>query len=206
MIKVCGLRRTEDIDYVNALKPDYIGFIFAKSRRRITTQEAINLKHILDENIKTVGIFVNEEIENVLDIAKSVNLDVVQLHGDENQEYIEELKLGFKTQKIKPEIWKAIRVKNKESLKKIELLEVDGILLDTYSSEAYGGLGESFDWRIVKDLKLDKKIILAGGLNIENVELAKNIVKPDIIDVSSGVEIDGFKDYEKMKIFIERGR
>ena len=206
MIKVCGLRRIEDIEYANILKPDYIGFIFAKSKRRVTIQEAINLKHILDEDIKTVGIFVNEKIENVLDVAKSVCLDVVQLHGDENQEYIEELKLDFNANKIKPEIWKAIRVKNKESLKKAELLKVDGILLDTYSSEAYGGLGESFNWEIVRGLKLDKKVILAGGLNIENVELAKSIVKPDIIDVSSGIEIDGFKDYEKMKIFIERGR
>ena len=206
MIKVCGLRRNQDIEYANILKPDYIGFIFAKSKRQITTNEAIDLKKLLDKNIKTVGIFVNEDLENILDIAESVGLDVVQLHGDEENMYIDELRKGMGLRKINPEIWKAIRVKNKDSLELLEQIKVDGILLDTYSKEAYGGLGETFDWSIVSGLKLDKKIILAGGLDKENVESAKKIVKPDIIDVSSGIETDGFKDYEKMKSFIERGR
>ena len=206
MIKVCGLRRIQDIEYANSLKPDYIGFIFAKSKRQITSREAIDLKDELDPDIKTVGVFVNEDVENLLDISASVGLDVIQLHGDEDKSYVKELKKGLDLRRISPEIWKAIRVKNKESLEHIELLEVDGILLDTYSKEAYGGLGETFDWNIVGGLNLDKKIILAGGLDEENVKLAKNIVKPDIIDVSSGIETEEFKDYEKMKIFIERGR
>lgn len=206
MIKVCGLRRIKDIQYANLLKPDYIGFIFAKSKRRVTVEEAISLSQILDRDIKTVGVFVNEEISKVTEITKCVRLDVIQLHGDEDEEYIEKLKTSLDLAKIKLDIWKAVRIKNKESLEGTSLLKVDGILLDTYSTQAYGGLGESFDWEVVSDLKLDKKIILAGGLNIENVEQAKNIVKPDIIDVSSGIETDGFKDYKKMKNFIKRGR
>lgn len=206
MIKVCGLRRTQDIEYANILKLDYIGFIFAKSKRQITKEEAVELKKNLDSNIKTVGIFVNEDIEKVVDIAQIVKLDVIQLHGDEDSRYIEKIIEQLDLKKMTTELWKAIRVKNSESLKDIESLNVDGILLDTYSKEAYGGLGETFDWCIVSDLKLDKKIILAGGIDENNVEMAKKVVKPDIIDISSGVEIDGFKDYEKMKIFVERGR
>ncbi len=206
MIKICGLRRTQDIEYANILKLDYIGFIFAHSKREVTKEEAVRLKKELDKSIKTVGIFVNRDIEEVIDIARSVELDVIQLHGDEDSSYIEEIRGILKSKKMNTELWKAIRVKNSQSLRGIEGLDVEGILLDTYSKEAYGGLGETFDWSIVSDLKLDKKIILAGGIDEENVEMAKQIVKPDIIDISSGVETDGFKDFEKMKIFVERGR
>ena len=200
-IKVCGIRRKEDIDYVNTLKPDYIGFIFAESKRQITKETAKHLKDILDKNIKTVGIFVNEDIDNLIKIADFVDLDIVQLHGDEDSNYIESLR-----KRIDKDIWKAIRVKNKDSLSEIQKLDVDGILLDTYSKEAYGGLGETFDWNIAKNLKLDKKIILAGGLNAENLEQGIIKLNPDIIDVSSGVETDGFKDFDKMKNFINKGR
>lgn len=206
MIKICGLRRKQDIEYANILKLDYIGFIFAKSKREVTKEEAVELKRNLDSNIKVVGIFVNEDIEKVIDIARSVELDVIQLHGDEDSGYIDAIRANLDSNKMKTELWKAIRVKNAESLRSIEHLDVEGILLDTYSKEAYGGLGETFDWNIVSDLKLDKKIILAGGIDENNVEMAKKLVKADIIDISSGVETDGFKDFEKMKILVERGR
>lgn len=206
MIKVCGLRRKEDIDYANVLKPDYIGFIFAESKRQVSKDQAKELKDDLDSHIKTVGIFVNENIEELVQITALVDLDVIQLHGDEDQAYIEKLKRNLKLEKMSKEIWKAVRVKDKESLKDIESLDVDGVLVDTYSKEAYGGLGESFNWYLVDDLNLNKKLILAGGLDEENVKTAKSIVKPDIIDVSSGVESEGFKDFKKMKLFIERGR
>ncbi len=206
MIKVCGLRRKEDIEYANELKPHYIGFIFAESKRQVTKREAIELKRILDKDIKTVGIFVNEDIDYIMDIANSVHLDVIQLHGDEDNIYINKLRENIKQNETKKEIWKAIRVKNSKSLKQIDVLDIEGVLLDTYSKEAYGGLGETFNWEHVSDLKLDKKLILAGGLDSENVKDAKQIVNPDIIDVSSGVETKGFKDYQKMKIFIEKGR
>lgn len=200
-IKVCGIRRKEDIDYVNVLKPDYMGFIFAESKRQITKETAKHLKDRLDKNIKTVGIFVNEDIDNLIKITDFVDLDIVQLHGDEDFNYIESLR-----KRIDKDIWKAIRVKNKDSLSEIQKLDVDGILLDTYSKEAYGGLGETFDWNIAKNLKLDKKIILAGGISVENLEQGIIKLNPDIIDVSSGVETDGFKDFDKMKNFINKGR
>ena len=206
MIKICGLRRKQDIEYANILKLDYIGFIFAKSKREVTKEEAVELKRNLDSNIKVVGIFVNEDIEKVIDIARSVELDVIQLHGDEDENYIKRLKDKLKLKNACKEIWKAIRVKDKESLNDIDTLDVDGLLLDTYSKEAYGGLGETFNWDLVKNLNLNKKLILAGGIDEENVEVAKSTVKPDIIDVSSGIETKGFKDFEKMKLLIERGR
>lgn len=206
MIKVCGVRRKEDIEYVNSLRPDYIGFIFAESKRQISKEDARSFKQILNKEIKTVGVFVNENIDVIIDISYTVDLDVIQLHGDENQLYIDKLKVCLKDINKDIEIWKAIRVKNQESVEVAKSLKVDGILLDTYSKEAYGGLGESFNWNMVKDLELDSKLILAGGLDSNNVVKAKAIVSPDIIDVSSGVETDGFKNYEKMKIFIERGR
>ena len=206
MIKVCGLRRKEDIEYANELKPDYIGFIFAKSKRQVTKEKARELKSLLDSDIKTVGIFVNEDIDCVIDIANQVNLDVIQLHGDEDKTYIKNLREYMRKNKIRKELWKAIRIKNSESLDEINILDVEGILLDTYSKEAYGGLGETFNWELVSDLKLDKKLILAGGIDEQNIKQARQLVRPDIIDVSSGIETNGFKDYQKMKILIEKGR
>lgn len=206
MIKICGLRRVEDIEYANLLKPDYIGFIFATSKRQISKEEARQFKEMLSSEIKTVGIFVNQDIDDIIDISKTASLDVVQLHGDEDQIYVDKLRESLKEIKRDIEVWKAIRVKNIDSLEEIKSLKVDGILLDTYSKEAYGGLGESFDWDIVRGLKTDTKLILAGGIDENNIKEAKGRVKPDIIDVSSGVETDGFKDYKKMKLLIERGR
>lgn len=206
MIKVCGLRREEDIDYANKLLPDYVGFIFAKSKREVSKSCAKILSDKLKNEIKKVGIFVNEDPDTVLSVAEEVKLDVIQLHGDESNDYIKILRLKLKEKNINIEVWKAIRVKNSKSLCEIKNLDVDGILLDTYSKEAYGGLGECFDWKIVSDIETEKKIILAGGLDETNIEEAKSIVKPDIIDVSSGIETEGFKDYEKMKKFIEKGR
>ncbi len=206
MIKVCGLRRTEDIEYANLLKPDYVGFIFADSKRQVSKEEAKEFKEELNSEIKTVVIFVNQGIDDIIDIVNLIELDVVQLHGDEDQIYIDKLREKLKSVKTDTEIWKAIRVKNQMSLEKIKSLKVDGILLDTYSIKAYGGLGESFDWDMVKNLKLDVKLILAGGIDENNIKEAKDKIAPDIIDVSSGVETDGMKDYKKMKLLIERGR
>lgn len=206
MIKVCGMRRQKDIEYANILKPDYIGFVFANSKRQVSKSKAKELKALLDSDIKTVGIFVNEDINNIIDISNSIDLDIIQLHGDEDKSYIEKLKSKIKTNAKEFEIWKAIRIKDKDSLKILKDLNVDGFLLDTYSNKAYGGLGQTFNWNLVSNLSLSNKLILAGGLNSENIREAKIMVNPDIIDVSSCVETDGIKDFEKMKIFIERGR
>jgi phosphoribosylanthranilate isomerase len=200
-VKVCGLTRKEDLDYVNIVKPDYIGFVFAKSRRQIDIDLGKVLIKNLDKGIKTVGVFVNENIDIAKNIAKTLNLDVMQFHGDEDLSYIKQFK--------DYEVWKAINVATKEDLESIKTYRdmVEGILLDSkVDGRLNGGNGVAFDWGIIDDLKLNNKLILAGGLNINNVERAINIVKPNIIDVSSGVEKNGIKDFEMIKAFIDEIR
>ncbi|KNF08135.1 N-(5'-phosphoribosyl)anthranilate isomerase TrpF [Gottschalkia purinilytica] len=197
-IKVCGLKRQEDINYVNILKPDYVGFVFAESKRKVSVNECKELREKIDKNIKVVGVFVNEDIHNLKYISDFVGLDIIQLHGDEDDKYIDKLK--------ELNVWKAIRVKDHKSINDIEKYNVQGILLDTFSKKMYGGSGKIFDWNIVKELSHKRNIILAGGLSIENVQEGISIVNPNIVDVSSGVETEGVKDFEKIKKFIEKVR
>lgn len=197
-IKVCGLKREEDIKYVNELKPDYIGFVFAKSSREITLEWGKNLVKKLDKNIKTVGIFVDKEISEVEKIASTLKLHVLQFHGKEDNEYMS----CFKDY----EVWKALGVTSKEDLKGISKYKADGILLDSKVLGRIGGTGESFNWDIISNFKVNKKLILAGGLNSNNVKEGISKVKPNIVDVSSGVEIESFKDFSKIKEFIKKVR
>lgn len=197
-IKVCGLKREEDIKYVNELKPDYIGFVFTKSSREITSEWGKNLVEKLDKNIKTVGIFVDKEISEVEKIASTLKLDVLQFHGKEDNEYMS----CFKDY----EVWKALGVTSKEDLKEINKYKADGILLDSRVLGRIGGTGESFNWDIISNFKVNKKLILAGGLNSNNVKEGISKVNPNIVDVSSGVEIEGFKDFDKIKEFIKKVR
>ncbi|HHW57626.1 MAG TPA: phosphoribosylanthranilate isomerase [Clostridia bacterium] len=197
-IKICGLRRKEDIEYANELKPDYVGFVFSKSKRQVNLEQALYLISLLDKNIKTVGVFVNEPVEEVLKIAKTLNLDVLQFHGEETQEYIDNFK-NFT-------VWKAIRIKDREDLRKTKEFDVNALLFDTFSKGNYGGTGETFNWDVLKVFKLSLPIILAGGLNENNVEEAIKVVNPYAVDVSSGVETEGYKDFNKMKSFIEKVR
>jgi phosphoribosylanthranilate isomerase len=181
-VKICGLRRKEDIEYANELKPDYVGFVFAKSKRQI----------------ETVGVFVNEPVENALKIAQTLNLDVLQFHGDETQDYIDNFK-NFT-------VWKAIRIKDKEDLEKTKQFKVNSFVFDTLTKNEYGGTGKTFNWKVLKGMELNVPIILAGGLNENNVEEAIKIVDPYAVDVSSGVETEGYKDFKKLKSFIEKVR
>jgi len=198
-VKICGLKSREDIEYVNELLPDYAGFVFTKSRRRVTLSEAKKFISLLDKSIKTVGVFQDEELERVKYAAEYLNLDVIQLHGNEDKDYIEKLN-NFK-------IWKAVGVDSKGiCLDDSNEYEVDGILLDSCVKGAKGGTGISFDWNTIINVNLRKKLILAGGLCPENVEEAVYKVKPYAVDVSSGIEEDGVKSYKKMKNFIEKVR
>ena len=197
-VKICGLRRSIDIDYVNELKPDYVGFVFAESIRKVSLREAKELVKHLNKDIKIVGVFVNEDKDKVKAIAAAVGLDILQFHGCEDNEYISDFK-GY-------EIWKSVRVKSQEDLKDIFKYTVDGVLLDSKIEGVVGGSGMSFDWTVTDSLELINKQILAGGLSIENVQRAIEIVKPYAVDVSSGVEINGFKDYNKIKEFIRKVR
>ncbi len=196
VIKLCGLKRIEDIRVVNVLKPDYIGFIFVeKSKRYINPIQAYELKKSLDKNLKVVGVFVDEEIEIINDMFNMGIIDLAQLHGHEDEGYIKTLKdLSHKP------IIKAFRIDSKEDVLKAEKSSADFILLDSGT----GGTGSSFDWSLIKDLKRD--YFLAGGLNNENISDALKTLKPYAVDVSSGIETDGFKDRDKMNEFVEKVR
>ncbi|MTI65298.1 MAG: phosphoribosylanthranilate isomerase [Firmicutes bacterium] len=193
-IKFCGLKRKEDILYVNKLKPDYVGFVFAKSKRQIDKYQARKLIANLDESIKKIGVFLNHKVEEVKEIAKFAKLDILQFHGDEEPGFCD----GFEQT-----VWKAFRIKDKNSLKKLDRYMVDGFLLDTYVKDSYGGTGKRFNWDIVSGTNDDREVILAGGITCENIKKAIEEVKPNVIDVSSGIEVDGLKDFEKMKKIIE---
>lgn len=192
-IKICGIRREEDITYVNECKPDYIGFIFfPKSKRYIDPEKALQLRKKLDPSITPVGVFVNEQIENIIKIVEAGIIDVVQIHGDESVEYLKELKERL------PEVTivRAVRVASKEDVASCEEIPVDYLLFDKFTPE-YGGCGEVFDWELVKGMK--RPFILAGGIKEENVEEAIQRLSPYAVDVSSAVEgEDGYKDHHKV--------
>ncbi|MDI3519947.1 MAG: phosphoribosylanthranilate isomerase, partial [Caldanaerobacter sp.] len=190
-VKICGLRRLEDIYYANQLQPDFIGFVFSESKRRVDLKEALEFVKRLKEGIKKVGVFVNEPVEKVMEIAEKLKLDVLQFHGDETQEYIDNFK-NFT-------VWKAIRIRSKLDLKKTGEFKVDAFLFDSFSEKGYGGTGEVFDWNILKAYKREIPVVLSGGLKEENVEEAIKLVRPYAVDVSSGVEVGGYKDFNKMK-------
>lgn len=191
-IKLCGIRREEDIQYVNEFLPDYIGFVFAESRRRVTSRQAEILKSRLDVKIKAVGVFVNEPINSIA-IYKNA-ADIIQLHGDEDESYIVELKEIFPDK----EIWKAVRVRTAEDIAKAQMLPVDKLLLDSFSKDSYGGTGKTADWSVIKNTIITKPFFLAGGLNADNIEQAVLEVKPFGVDISGGIETDGFKDKNKI--------
>ena len=198
-IKICGLRRIEDIHIVNEYLPDYIGFVFAKGKRTITWKEAAKLKEKLDTRIQAAGVYVNAPIYDILIAAQERIIDIIQLHGEENEEYI----LQLKEQTNLP-IIKAIRVKSKEEIEKSQHIDSDYLLLDSYDKYQYGGSGKTFDYRLIPHL--EKPFFLAGGLGKDNIEYAIKDVKPFAVDISSHVEVDGYKDREKVRELIETVR
>ena len=195
VIKLCGLRRPLDIVAANGLKPEYIGFVFArKSKRYVEPEKAMELKQLLLPDIKAVGVFVNEELSVVADLLNKGVIDVAQLHGSESEEYVAELKKATG----KPVI-RAFKVATAEDVESAVKSAADYILLD-----AGAGDGVTFDWSIVKDVK--RPFFLAGGLNPANVADAVAAVHPYAVDVSSGIETDGFKDIDKMTAFVKAVR
>ncbi len=191
-IKICGLFREEDIQYVNEVKPDYIGFVFAKSKRQVTYQQASKLRQLLNKDIKAVGVFVNEDINFIVKLVNNHIIDIIQLHGSENDDYISRIK----NQTDVP-IIKAIKVSCADDLN--VNYNVDYYLLDNKVS----GSGKSFDWSLIK--KMDKPVFLAGGISLENIDQAIDIADYGI-DVSSGVETNGIKDFNKIKEIVRRVR
>jgi len=194
-VKICGLTSTSDIEAVNALKPDYIGFVFAKSKRQITPAHAISLRKILSPDIIAVGVFVDEAMEDILSLTKGGVIDVIQLHGLEDEGYIQMLK-----QLTHKPVVKAISVQSKGDVQKWSATAADYLLLDHKS----GGSGQSFDWDMIG--KTNKPYFLAGGLSHKNIVKAIQKTTPYAVDVSSGVETKGIKDPIKIQEFIRRVR
>jgi len=196
-IKICGLRRQKDIEYANTLEPDYIGFVFADSKRQVHKDTAALLKKKLADNIKAVGVFVYDSVDKIAQIANSGIIDIIQLHGDETPEYC----CRLRTKTDKP-IIKVIRVKDKKSLMNLEDYDCDYFLLDTFKTGKFGGVGQTFDYNILADAVIPKPFFMAGGLTVENVSEIIFQTSPYGVDVSGGVEIDGYKDFTKMTEFV----
>jgi len=198
-VKICGIKTPEEVSILNRYTPDYAGFIFSRSKRIVSIKKASFLIGLLPKEVKRVGVFVNETEETILNTQWECGLDVIQLSGDEDESFINKLK---KTGYIK-EIWKSVRVSGSTDYSDINN-NADAILLDTYSKSAYGGTGETFDWNGAKSFAENHRIILAGGLNPDNVKEAIKTLNPYCVDVSSGVEVNGYKDENLVKEFIKR--
>ena len=194
--KLCGLRRMEDIRYVNEFKPDYVGFVFAQSRRQVTPVQAAALRKALDASIQAVGVFVNEAPETVAQIARDVSLNAVQLHGDEDAAYIARLRALLPTG---TSLWKAVRVQKESDLQRAQSYGADLVLFDAFSKDAYGGTGKTADWSLFGRVSPSRPFFLAGGLHAGNLQEAVRRVHPDGVDLSGGIETDGVKDREKIK-------
>ena len=199
-VKICGLSRPEDIFQANKLKSDYIGFVFyPKSKRAVTQSQAALLKAMLDKEIKAVGVFVNADIAFIEKLAQLRIIDLVQLHGDEDSLYIQELR-----KRVYIPIIKAIRVQGEESLQNLRNYPVDFFLFDTYKPGQYGGTGERFHLEL-EGVTIPKPYFIAGGLDASNVAhvIAEN-PHAYAVDVSGGVEdsATGLKDAQKMADFV----
>lgn len=190
-IKICGLFREEDIDFVNEAMPDYIGFVFAKSRRQVTKETAQKLKNKLNKEILSVGVFVNEDINNIVEICNENIIDFVQLHGDEDEKYISNFKKG-----CNKKIIKAIKVKIATDIIRWRNCQADYLMFD-----AGMGQGKAFDWKLLNNFI--RPYFLAGGINENNIEQAIKL-NPYCIDVSSGAETNKVKDKNKILTLVRR--
>ena len=179
-LKLCGIRRLEDIGYINEFPPDYIGFVFAESKRQVSVEQAATLAQSLHPGIQTVGVFVNAPLEHLLQTAER--------------------------QRTKCPIWKAVRVTNAESIRRAEKLPADLLLLDSFSPAVYGGSGQIADWNAIRGAHPQKPFFLAGGLTIDNLSEAIQAVQPAGVDLSGGIETDGCKDREKIRAVVAQFR
>ena len=201
LVKICGIKSKEDALHAIECGADLIGFIFwDKSKRYIPPGDVRAIVEGVSHSIKTVGVFVDEDIDELNKLVIGTGIDYVQLHGSESKEYVEQ---------VEAQVIKAVRVKDKSDIEKaLKFKDVaDYILLDTFIDGEQGGTGKSFDWTLVKGLSEEIPLILSGGLNPDNVREAIEVVKPFGVDVSSGVEISpGIKDFDKITNFVHAAR
>ena len=204
-LKICGMRRFEDIEMANRYKPDYIGFVFAESPRKVSYEQAKELSGLLSDDIVPVGVFVNDHMKLIVNLFKDGIIEMAQLHGDEDEKYIRNLK-----DKSIEETGKQIPVINAIEIKEgadydDELLKWRDSASDYFILDSGKGSCKTFDWSLIdKESEFFKNsIFLAGGLNSENLALAIEEFNPFTVDLSSSVETDGFKDEKKIKEIIE---
>ena len=202
-VKMCGISKVETIPAVVEAKPDYMGLVFAPSKRQVTVEQAKILieelhkqciNHYDTKVVKTVGVFVNETLDNLVRIADTANLDAVQLHGDEDEAFIQSLK-----ERTNVEVWKAIQIRTAADTEKWIDSSADMLLFDAYHKDERGGTGEVFDWSSLD--AFERPFMLAGGIDSTNVARAIRTVRPYGIDISSGIETNGVKDDEKITAF-----
>ena len=195
-IKLCGLTRSCDIEAVNELQPDYIGFVFAKkSRRYVSPEKAEELKAMLAPGIQAVGVFANEEPEQIAALLEAGTIDVAQLHGQESETEIRRLR-----ELTDHPLIQAFRIDTEQDVERANASTADYVLLDSGA----GGTGTVFDWNLLQAIR--RPYFLAGGLDTENLGTVKAKLNPYGIDVSSGIETDGYKDKEKMTAFVAAAR
>lgn len=199
-IKICGITKLQEIKYSNKLRPDYIGFVFSESKRKISKEEARELLANLNNEINSVGVFRNEKVDFISEVLNYTNIKIVQLHGSEDNEYIEALKNKVRN---KIEVWKAISIIDEKSIKEINSFKAENILLDSGTP----GEGKRFKLKVLGDFKEFNRVFMAGGINEDNIQEVIEILNPKGIDVSSGAEIINengvrIKSYEKMKKII----
>ena len=206
-IKICGLFRNEDIDYVNEARPDYIGFVFAESKRRVSPVLAQHLRFRLANGIIPVGVFVNARIIEIAQMYQNGIISIAQLHGDEDDSYITALKKASGTKPIP--IIKSIIINPNQTKEKSQSSGSSGSWLkkipasaDYLLIDSGAGSGKPFNWKQLDSLKFPKPWFLAGGIDTNNAAKAKTL-KPFAIDVSSGVETDGIKNREKILSLVE---
>ncbi len=198
-VKICGIQRKEEANMAVSCGAEGVGFILAKSPRRLPPEKVREICRSLPPFISRVGVFVDEDPALVREIAEEGFLDVLQFHGREDPSDL----VGFRQKVVK-----ALAVRNEESLKELDCYRsvADAWLLDTFMPDLAGGTGKTFNWSLARRVKGDKPLILAGGLNQDNILKALDQVKPYAVDVSSGVEIEGKKDFNKIKNFIYKVR
>ncbi len=198
-IKICGLSRECDIDFVNKACPDYVGFVFAESKRQVTQEQAKVLRARLEGSIPAVGVFVNADMDQVLNLLQDGVIQVVQLHGQEDEVYVKRLR-----DQTKAPIIKAVSVATRDDVKRAMDTVADYLLFD----HGKGGTGQAFDWNLISSFseKLNKPFFLAGGLSLRNIHHAIELAKPYGVDISSGVETDGLKDEMKIMEIIRKIR
>ena len=195
-LKLCGMRRPEDISYINEYPPDNAGFILSPGfRRSIDRDTFLNLISQLDKSIGRVGVFVDEPPENILQYTEY--LDVIQLHGSENAEYISQLRRNCSC-----EIWKAVRAKCTADIESADELDCDILLIDSFSAKSVGGTGETADLQVILNADFFKPYYIAGGVSAANIKDILGILKdkpPVGADLSSSIETDGCKDINKIQ-------